>query len=50
VTRDSSRAVWLQQARSHLRHAYPVLAAQLPPMDLFGALLFQVTGQQMSVP
>jgi hypothetical protein len=42
--------VWLQQARSHLRHANPVLArliddrpdfdprwmAQLPPMDLFG--------------
>jgi DNA-3-methyladenine glycosylase II len=24
--------------------------AQLPPMDLFGALLFQVTGQQLSVP
>jgi DNA-3-methyladenine glycosylase II len=55
VTRDSSRAVWLQQARSHLRPTDPVLAqliddrpdfdprawmAQLPPMDLFGALLF----------
>jgi DNA-3-methyladenine glycosylase II len=65
VTRDSSRAVWLQRARSCLRHADPVLArliddrpdfdprawvAQLPPMDLFGALLFQVTGQQLSVP
>jgi hypothetical protein len=24
--------------------------AQLPPMDLSGALLFQVTGQQLSVP
>ncbi len=24
--------------------------AQLPPMNLFGALLFQVTGQQLSVP
>jgi DNA-3-methyladenine glycosylase II len=24
--------------------------AQLPPMDLYGALLFQVTGQQLSVP
>jgi hypothetical protein len=47
VTRDSSRAVWLQQAHSHLRHADPVLA---PPMDLFGALLFQVTGQQLSFP
>jgi DNA-3-methyladenine glycosylase II len=65
VTEDSSRAVWLQQARSHLRHADPVLArliddrpdfdprawlTQLPPMDLYGALLFQVTGQQLSVP
>jgi DNA-3-methyladenine glycosylase II len=65
MTRDSSRAVWLRQARSHLRDADPVLArliddrpdfdprawlAQLPPMDLFGALLFQVTGQQLSVP
>jgi DNA-3-methyladenine glycosylase II len=62
---DSSRAAWLQQARSYLRDADPVLArliddrpafdprawlAQLPPMDLYGALLFQVTGQQMSVP
>jgi hypothetical protein len=65
VTRDSSRAVWLQRARSYLRHADPMLArliddrpdfdprawvAQLPPMDLFGAVLFQVTGQQLSVP
>jgi DNA-3-methyladenine glycosylase II len=64
VTDDSSRAAWLQQARSHLRTADPVLArliderpafdpqawmAQLPPMDLYGALLFQVTGQQLSV-
>ena len=64
VTEDSSRAAWLQQARSYLRHADPVLArliddrpdfdprawmAQLPPMDLYGALLFQVTGQQLSV-
>jgi DNA-3-methyladenine glycosylase II len=64
VTDDSSRAAWLQQARSHLRSADPVLArliderpgfdpqawlAQLPPMDLYGALLFQVTGQQLSV-
>ena len=62
---DSSRDVWLQQARSYLRNADPVLArligdrpafdprawlAQLPPMDLYGALLFQVTGQQLSVP
>jgi len=65
VTEDSSRAAWLAQARSYLRHADPVLArlindqpdfdprawmAQLPPMDLYGALLFQVTGQQLSVP
>lgn len=56
-------AEWLQRARSHLRAADPVLArliddvgfdprawlAQLPPMDLFGALLFQVAGQQLSV-
>ena len=65
MTEDSTRAAWLQQARSYLRDADPVLArliddrpdfdprawmAQLPPMDLYGALLFQVTGQQLSVP
>jgi DNA-3-methyladenine glycosylase II len=65
VSEDSSRAVWLSQARSYLRHGDPVLArliddrpdfdprawmTQLPPMDLYGALLFQVTGQQLSVP
>jgi DNA-3-methyladenine glycosylase II len=64
VSEDSRRA-WLQQARSYLRDADPVLArligdrpdfdprgwlAELPPMDLYGALLFQVTGQQLSVP
>jgi len=64
VSEDSSRAAWLQQARSYLRNADPVLArlvddrpdfdprawmTQLPPMDLYGALLFQVTGQQLSV-
>ena len=64
MTEDASRAVWLQQARSHLRKADPVLArliddrpdfdprawmAVLPPMDLYGALLFQITGQQLSV-
>jgi len=64
VTGDSSRPVWLQQARSYLRQADPVLArliderpdfdprawmTELPPMDLYGALLFQVTGQQLSV-
>jgi DNA-3-methyladenine glycosylase II len=65
VSEDSSRAVSLQQARAYLRQADPVLARliddrpafdprawmdQLPPMDLYGALLFQVTGQQLSVP
>jgi DNA-3-methyladenine glycosylase II len=65
VIEDSSRVAWLQQARSYLREADPVLArliddrpdfdprawlAQLPPMDLYGALLFQVVGQQLSVP
>jgi DNA-3-methyladenine glycosylase II len=64
MTEDSSRVAWLQQARSYLRSADPVLArliderpefdprawmTQLPPMDLYGALLFQVTGQQLSV-
>jgi DNA-3-methyladenine glycosylase II len=64
VTEDSSRTVWLQQARSYLHNADPVLARlidarpsfdprawldQLPPMDLYGALLFQITGQQLSV-
>ena len=64
IKEDSARAAWLQQARSHLREADPVLApliddrpdfdprawmTQLPPMDLYGALLFQVTGQQLSV-
>ena len=64
MSEDPSRAVWLPQVRAYLRKADPVLArligdrpdfdprawmAQLPPMDLFGALLFQVTGQQLSV-
>lgn len=54
----------LQRARTHLREADPVLARiidrdptfdprawldELPPMDIFGAALFQVTGQQLSV-
>lgn len=61
---DPSHGAWLEQTRSHLRTADPVLArliderpefdprawlAQLPPMDLYGALLFQVAGQQLSV-
>ena len=59
-----SRAASLQAARSQLRAADPVMArlidarpdfdprawmAQLPPMDLYGALLFQIVGQQLSV-
>jgi DNA-3-methyladenine glycosylase II len=58
------RADQLQAARAHLTAADPVLAgliaarpdfdpnewlARLPPMDLFGALLFQIVGQQLSV-
>jgi DNA-3-methyladenine glycosylase II len=54
----------LGRERAYLRDADPVLArlidarpdfdprawlAELPPMDLFGALIFQVTGQQLSV-
>ena len=64
MTEDPDHAAWLEHARSHLRNADPVLArliddrpdfdprawlAQLPPMDLYGALLFQVAGQQLSV-
>jgi DNA-3-methyladenine glycosylase II len=64
MTEDPNHAAWLEQARSHLHNADPVLArliddrpdfdprawlAQLPPMDLYGALLFQVAGQQLSV-
>jgi DNA-3-methyladenine glycosylase II len=64
MSQDSSHDAWLQQARSYLRDADPVLARliadrpdfdprawidQLPPMDLYGALLFQVAGQQLSV-
>ena len=65
MSEDSGRAAWLRQTRAYLRDADPVLArliddrpdfdprawmTQLPPMDLYGALLFQVTGQQLSVP
>ena len=64
VSEDSHRAARLRQTRSYLRAADPVMAAliderpdfdprawraQLPPMDLYGALLFQVIGQQLSV-
>jgi DNA-3-methyladenine glycosylase II len=61
---DAKRAAWLKRARAHLRSADPVLARiidrdpsfdprawldELPPMDIYGAALFQVTGQQLSV-
>jgi DNA-3-methyladenine glycosylase II len=64
VTEDSDGAAGLRKARAHLREADPVIGrliderpgfdprawlAELPPMDLYGALLFQVTGQQLSV-
>jgi DNA-3-methyladenine glycosylase II len=64
VTDDGDGAARLRHARAYLRKADPVLArliddrpafdprawlSQLPPMDLYGALLFQVTGQQLSV-
>jgi DNA-3-methyladenine glycosylase II len=54
----------LAEARAYLRNADPVIAAlidkhpdfdprawmkQLPPLDAYGALLFQVIGQQLSV-
>jgi DNA-3-methyladenine glycosylase II len=61
---EVGRAEWLETARAFLRDADPVLAkliadradfdprrwlSELPPMDLFGALLFQIVGQQLSV-
>jgi DNA-3-methyladenine glycosylase II len=60
----AGRAEWLENARSYLSAADAVLAklisdrpdfdprrwiTELPPMDLFGALLFQIVGQQLSV-
>jgi len=59
----ADRAGWLAGARRYLGQADPVLAgliadrpdfdprqwmSELPPMDLFGALLFQITGQQLA--
>jgi len=59
-----NRAGELAAARAHLSAADPVLAlliaerpdfdpnawlTQLPPMDLFGSLVFQIVGQQLSV-
>jgi DNA-3-methyladenine glycosylase II len=61
---NSAEPTPLDRVRSHLRSADQVLArlidarptfdpqgwmAELPAMDLFGALLFQVAGQQLSV-
>jgi DNA-3-methyladenine glycosylase II len=61
---DRARAAWLKRARTQLRKADPVMARiidrdptfdprawidELPPMDIFGAALFQITGQQLSV-
>ena len=60
---SASRTAGLERARAHLREADPVLARiidrealdprawldELPQMDIYGAALFQVTGQQLSV-
>jgi DNA-3-methyladenine glycosylase II len=61
---DRARAAELKRARTHLRQADPVMARiidrdptfdprawldELPPMDVYGAALFQITGQQLSV-
>lgn len=58
------RTAQLQRAQNHLRQVDPVIGRlidqrpdfdpqawldDLPPMDLFGSLLFQITGQQLSV-
>jgi DNA-3-methyladenine glycosylase II len=60
----AGHAEWLATAQAHLGAADPVLArliaerpdfdprrwlSELPPMDLFGALTFQIVGQQLSV-
>jgi DNA-3-methyladenine glycosylase II len=60
----ASRATSVDNARSRLHDADPVMArlidahpdfdprawiAELPPMDLYGALLFMIAGQQLSV-
>jgi DNA-3-methyladenine glycosylase II len=64
MTTDTPQAADRDLALDHLRRADPVLARlvaahpdfdprawrkQLPPLDAFGALLFQVIGQQLSV-
>ncbi|HWD56529.1 MAG TPA: hypothetical protein VG346_15500 [Acidimicrobiales bacterium] len=62
--RAGGRAAQLRRAQEHLRSADPVIGGlierrpdfdphawldELPPMTLFGSLLFQVAGQQLSV-
>ncbi len=62
--RNPAREARLREARSHIHEADPVLARiiderpdfdprawldELPPMDLYDAVLFQVAGQQLSV-
>src|SRR5258707_15840324 len=64
MTTDTTQAADPDLAMDHLRRADPVLARlvaahpdfdprawrrELPPFDAFGALLFQVIGQQLSV-
>jgi DNA-3-methyladenine glycosylase II len=61
---DGGRQAELRRAQKHLRKADPVIGRfierrpdfdphawleDLPPMDLFGSLLFQIAGQQLSV-
>ena len=60
----AGRGTILRRAQNHLRQADPVIGQlidrrpdfdphawldELPPMDLFGSLLFQIAGQQLSV-
>ena len=60
----NGRPARLRRAQNHLRTVDPVIGRlierrpdfdphawldELPPMDLFGSLLFQVAGQQLSV-
>jgi len=64
VTQHATSAARLKRARSHLRKADLVVAGiidrdptfdphawidELPPMGIFSATLFQITGQQLSV-
>lgn len=61
---EQGRQKQFRQAQNHLRKVDPVIGQlierrpdfdphawldELPPMDLFGSLLFQITGQQLSV-